>query len=105
MCEHDINDRKPFEEISLFMLSQCRFGWMKLDTDDVSITYRIFINEEEHENCNPGIWLLKNKNTLRVNIGLETSYQDTCATTKASECVNVLQIESCDINNLSLIHI
>tara|TARA_A100001201_G_C4063747_1_gene193525 strand:+ start:888 stop:1154 length:267 start_codon:yes stop_codon:yes gene_type:complete len=49
MCEHDINDRKPFEDISLFMLSQCRFGWMKLDTDEVSITYRIFINEEEHE--------------------------------------------------------
>ena len=48
MCEHH-NDRTPFEDISRFMLSQCKYGWMKLDTDDVSITYRIFINGEEHE--------------------------------------------------------
>jgi hypothetical protein len=48
MCEHH-NDRTPFEDISTFMLSQCKYGWMKLDTDEVSITYRIFINEEEHE--------------------------------------------------------
>lgn len=48
MCEHH-NDRTPFEDISRFMLSQCKYGWMKLDTDEVSITYRIFINEEEHE--------------------------------------------------------
>ena len=76
-------------------------------SEDKCILYKgnyngALLNEEEHQNCNPGIWLLKNKNTLRVNIGWRNFLPRRCATTKASECVNVSQVESCDINNFPL---
>lgn len=65
------------------------------------------LNNGEVENnvntkCNPSIWLLKNVNTLRVLIGLETKYgaQDCNATSPA--CGETVDAETCDIKNFPL---
>lgn len=66
------------------------------------------LNNGEPENnvntkCNPSLWLLKNVNTLRVLIGLETTYdsrQDCNQTSQA--CGEVIESETCDIENFPL---
>ena len=65
------------------------------------------LNNGEVENnvntkCNPSIWLLKNVNTLRVLIGLETKYgaQDCNATSPV--CGETVDAETCDIKNFPL---
>ena len=66
------------------------------------------LNNGEPENnvntkCNPSLWLLKNVNTLRVLIGLETTYdsrQDCNQTAQA--CGEVIESETCDIENFPL---
>ena len=53
--------------------------------------------------CNPSVWLLKNVNTLRLLIGLETTYesrQDCNQTLQA--CGEVIESETCDIENFPL---
>jgi len=53
--------------------------------------------------CNPSIWLLKNVNTLRVLIGLETKYSKTDCNLTESVCGNnVVDSETCDIKNFPL---
>lgn len=49
-------------------------------------------------NCNPSVWLLKNVNTLRIMVGLETNYaKDECVTGQACQSgaqdVNYFDIE------------
>ena len=65
-------------------------------------------NPDSNENtkCNPSVWLLKDVNTLRVLIGLETSYDSNkdcnqnSATTQA--CGEVIKSETCDIEHFPL---
>ncbi len=53
--------------------------------------------------CNPSIWLLKNVNTLRVLIGLETKYnQNDCNSTQSVCGSEVVDAETCDIPNFPL---
>ena len=53
--------------------------------------------------CNPSIWLLKNVNTLRVLIGLETKYGASDCNMTESVCgSNVVDSETCDIPNFPL---
>ena len=67
-----------------------------VENDDINI----------HKNGNPGIWLLKEVNTLRINVGLDTNYNtnENCATTQASGCQNKSGIEAynCDIKHFPL---
>ena len=52
--------------------------------------------------CNPGIWLLKNVNTLRVIIGLDTVYgADPCQTNAACN-TGALAVDYCDIEHFPL---
>jgi hypothetical protein len=66
------------------------------------------LNNAEPENnintkCNPSLWLLKNVNTLRVLIGLETKYDSNkdCNQTLQA-CGEVIDSETCDIENFPL---
>ena len=55
--------------------------------------------------CNPGIWLLKNVNTLRIIVGLETNYnKKDCETTATSQaCQSGAQdVDICEIKNFPL---
>lgn len=58
-----------------------------------------------NKNGNPGIWLLKEVNTLRINVGLETNYNNNnnCVTS-ASSCADNsgTNYNSCDIKNFPL---
>ena len=66
------------------------------------------LNNAEIENnvntkCNPSVWLLKNVNTLRVLIGLETKYNSKDCNATESVCGNdVVDSETCDIPNFPL---
>jgi hypothetical protein len=52
---------------------------------------------------NPGIWLLKNVNTLRVQIGLDTQYDENPCNSTVSVCDDSsLPSEICDIPNFPL---
>tara|TARA_B100000925_G_scaffold218212_1_gene167140 strand:- start:1 stop:234 length:234 start_codon:yes stop_codon:yes gene_type:complete len=46
---YENQDRTQFEKISMDMLALIRHPWIKVATDDVSITYRIFISDEEQK--------------------------------------------------------
>ena len=48
--------------------------------------------------ANPGIWLLKNTNTLRINTGLETTYK----VDEGANCNNQGGKDHCDIENFPL---
>jgi Tfp pilus assembly protein PilV len=55
--------------------------------------------------CNPGVWLLKNVNTLRIIVGLETNYnQSNCETSATSQaCQSGAQdVDVCEIQNFPL---
>ena len=53
---------------------------------------------------NPGIWLLKNTNTLRINTGLDTTFKEPCSDTgTGTTCDNSdNNIDSCEIKNFPL---
>lgn len=52
---------------------------------------------------NPGIWLLKNVNTLRIVIGLETNYnQDECGPTPQVCQSGAQDVDICEIENFPL---
>lgn len=55
-------------------------------------------------NCNPGVWLLKNVNTLRIIVGLETNYGvSNCDTSVTQACESGVQdVDVCDIENFPL---
>ena len=55
--------------------------------------------------CNPGVWLLKHVNTLRIIVGLETNYnQSSCEPTSTSQaCQSGAQdVDICEIKNFPL---
>ena len=53
--------------------------------------------------CNPGIWLLKNVNTLRIVVGLETNYnQDECGPTPQVCQSGAQDVDICEIENFPL---
>lgn len=55
--------------------------------------------------CNPGVWLLKHVNTLRIIVGLETNYnQSSCEPTSTSQaCQSGAQdVDVCEIKNFPL---
>ena len=53
--------------------------------------------------CNPGIWLLKNVNTFRIIIGLETNYnQDECGPTPQVCQSGAQDVDICEIENFPL---
>ena len=55
--------------------------------------------------CNPGVWLLKHVNTLRIIVGLETNYnQSDCDRTATSQaCQSGAQdVDICEIENFPL---
>lgn len=55
-------------------------------------------------NCNPGVWLLKNVNTFRIIVGLDTNYgKKDCDTSVTQACQSGVQdVDVCDIENFPL---
>ena len=55
-------------------------------------------------NCNPGVWLLKDVNTLRIIIGLDTNYgASSCDTSVTQACQSEVQdVDFCDIEHFPL---
>jgi hypothetical protein len=56
-------------------------------------------NQAINKYSNPGIWLLKHTNTLRINTGLDTTFKETCEEDNTN-CSN--EIDSCEIKNFPL---
>ena len=53
--------------------------------------------------CNPSVWLLNNVNTFRVLIGLETTYESKLDCNRTAQaCGEVIESETCDIENFPL---
>ena len=53
--------------------------------------------------CNPSVWLLKNVNTLRDLVGLETNYNSGTCNPTAAACESGAQdVDICDIENFPL---
>ena len=57
-------------------------------------------DKNQNRKCNPGIWLLKNVNTLRIIVGLDTSYESSCS--PVSSCGEEIEISNCDIKHFPL---
>lgn len=70
------------------------------DISEQDFTQEPGSDNEINKQANPGIWLLKNTNTLRINTGLETNF--VVSSSENEDCRNQGGLDHCDIENFPL---